>query len=292
MTLTADLLLDVRAELGEGALWHAPAGRLYWVDIVGKTVHAHEPATDRTLTALGGGLVGAVVPTRRREVLIALQQRFAFLDLAGGRMTPFPFEPIEPASGRFNDGKCDPAGRFWVGSMALDETPGAGRMHCLHADLHVETKFAGLTIPNGLAWSADARTMFFVDSGSATLDAYDFDLPAGSAARRGTIRCFTPDEGVPDGMTIDAEGDLWIAFWDGWCVRRIDSASGATLAEVKLPVQRVTSCAFGGPALDTLYITTAHDRLSEAQLAAQPLAGGLLVARPSVRGVESFASAG
>jgi sugar lactone lactonase YvrE len=288
----ANLVLDIRCELGEGALWHRPVGRLYWVDIAGQKAHAYEPATGRTLTALVGQSVGTVVPTRRREVLIALQRQFALLDFERGRLTPFPAEPIEPATMRFNDGKCDPAGRFWVGSMALDETPGQGRLHCLYPDLHVETKLSGLTISNGLAWSADARTLYFIDSPTQTIDAFDFDSAAGTLTNRRVLRRFEAGGGTPDGMTIDANGRLWVALWDGGRVVQIDPANGATLAEVMVPARRVTSCAFGGPKLDTLYITTARVGLTDAQLASEPLSGGLFAASPGVSGVNAFEFAG
>jgi len=291
-THPAALLLDSHHQLGEGALWHARTGRLYWVDIAGHTVHAYEPATGRTLTALVGQSVGAVVPTRRGEVLVALQRQFAFLDLAGGRITPFPVVPLEPDGVRFNDGKCDPAGRFWIGSTAFDHAAGAGRLHCLFPDLHVETKLSGLTISNGLAWSRDGQTLFHIDSPTGGVDTFDFDAATGAIANRRTLRQFAPGEGSPDGMTIDADGRLWIALWDGWRVVQIDATTGATLAEVKVPAQRVTSCAFGGPALDTLYITTARLGLNEAQLAAQPGAGAVFAAHPGVRGVEAFEFAG
>jgi sugar lactone lactonase YvrE len=289
---SATLVLNLRNELGEGALWHARAGRLYWVDIAGQKLHGFDPATGRTLTALVGQSVGTVVPTRRPEVLVALQRQFAFVDLAGGRITPFPVEPVEPEGVRFNDGKCDPAGRFWIGSTALDHAPGAGRLHCLHADLRIETKLSGLTIANGLAWSHDGRTMYFIDSPSGAVDAFDYDVATGLIAFRRAIRRFAPTEGMPDGMTMDAEGHLWVALWGGNRVVRVDSATGATLAEVAVPTQQVTSCAFGGPDLGTLYITTARIGLSEAQLASQPLAGGLFAARPGVHGVEAFEFAG
>jgi len=291
-THLATLLLDSRNRLGESALWHARTSRLYWVDIAGHQVHAYEPATGRSLAALVGQSVGAVVPTRRGEVLVALERQFAFLDLAGGRLTPFPVEPLEPVGVRFNDGKCDPAGRFWIGSTSTGNAGGVGRLHCLFPDLHVEARLSGLTISNGLAWSRDGRTLFHIDTPTGRVDAFDFDPAAGTIANRRTLRQFAPGGGDPDGMTIDADGHLWVALWDGWRVERIDSNTGATIAEVKLPVQRVTSCAFGGPALDTLFITTARIGLDETQLAAQPGAGAVFAAQPGVRGVEAFEFAG
>jgi sugar lactone lactonase YvrE len=278
--------------LGEGAIWHARAARLLWVDIAGHSVHGYEPATGRTLTALVGESAGTVVPTRRREVLVALQRGFAFLDLARARLTPFPVEPLLPATHRFNDGKCDSAGRLWVGAMSPAAEPAVGALWCLHPELRAESRRTGLTIPNGIAWSRDGRTLYHIDSPTRRVEAFDFDPFGGGIAHPRLLREFTAADGYPDGMTLDSEGQLWVALWDGWRVVRIDTASGATLAEITLPVQRPTSCAFGGPALDTLYITSARIDLAEAQLARQPLAGAVFASQPGVVGLPANEFAG
>ncbi len=285
-------LADLRNQLGEGALWHARTGRLYWVDIVGHTVHAYEPANGRTLTALVGESVSTVVPTRRGEVLVALQRRFAFLDLAQARLTPFPAEPLLSPDHRFNDGKCDPAGRLWVGSMAVEAVLGDGQLWCLHPELRAEPRRHNLTIPNGIAWSRDGRTLYHIDSPTQRVEAFTFDPVDGALSAQRTLRAFAPGEGCPDGMTIDAEGHLWVALWDGWRVVRLDAATGATRDAIPLPVQRPTSCAFGGPALDTLYITSASLGLSADERAAQPLAGAMFESRPGVTGLPAHEFAG
>jgi sugar lactone lactonase YvrE len=285
-------LPNLRNNLGEGAIWHARTSRLYWVDIAGHTVHSYEPASGRTRTALVGESVGTVVPTRRGEVLIALQRRFAFLDLAHARLTPFPVEPLLPVDQRFNDGKCDADGRLWVGSMGCTVTPGDGRLWCLDPALRAEPRRHNLTIPNGIAWSREGLTLFHIDSVSRRVETFDFSPVDGSLANPRTLREFAPDAGAPDGMTLDSEGHLWIALWDGWRVVRIDSTTGATLAEIELPVQRPTSCAFGGPALDTLYITSARHGLTCAELDRQPLAGSLFATAPGVAGLSAHEFAG
>lgn len=285
-------LANLRNQLGEGALWHARTGRLYWVDIAGHTVHAYEPATGRTLTALVGESVGTVVPTRRTEVLIALQRRFAFLDLAQGRLTPFPAEPLLPSNHRFNDGKCDADGRLWVGSMATTATPGDGVLWCLRPELQAAPQRHNLTIPNGITWSRDGRTVYHIDSVARRIDSFAFDPVGGTLSAPRTLREFTVADGCPDGMTIDAEGHLWVAIWDGWRVVRIDSATGETRDAIPLPVQRPTSCAFGGPTLETLYITTARIELDSADLERQPLAGAVFEMKPGVTGVPAHEFAG
>jgi sugar lactone lactonase YvrE len=285
-------LPNLRNQLGEGAIWHTRTGQLYWVDIAGHTVHSYEPATGRTRTALVGESVGTVVPTTRAEVLIARQRDFAFLDLDRGRLTPFPIEPLLPPDQRFNDGKCDADGRLWVGSMDCTVTPGDGRLWCLDPSLRAEPRRQNLTIPNGIAWSRDGLTLFHVDSVPRRLEAFDFNPVDGALSRPRTLREFSADDGYPDGMTLDADGHLWIALWNGWRVVRIDSATGATLAEIALPVQRPTACAFGGPALDTLYITSARHGLAFDELDRQPLAGALFATVPGVAGLPAHEFAG
>lgn len=278
--------------LGEGTIWHPRAQRLYWVDIAGHAAHAFEPATGRLLTALVGESIGTIVPTGRAEVLIAMERRFAFLDFAHGRITPFPALPLLPAGHRFNDGKCDAAGRFWVGSMAADDSPGVGKLWCLQPTLRPEVQREGLTIPNGIAWSRDGCTCYHIDSPTRRVEAFAVDPVDGTLSASRVLREFTPAEGYPDGMTLDAAGHLWIALWDGWSVVRIDAVTGATLATLKVPVQRPSSCAFGGPKLDTLYITSARIGLSDAELAEQTLAGHVFVAHPGVTGLPAFEFAG
>lgn len=285
MPHTADLLLDNRLLLGEGPVWHARTGRLFWVDIKGRAVHSLDPATNRAASVAVPEDVGTVVPTHGTKLLVALRRRLALLDFATGRLATFPAVPLEPEGNRFNDGKCDAAGRFWVGSMDDAEKEVRGRLYRMDADLHVRPQLDGVFISNGLAWSADARTMYYIDSPTQRVDAFDFDQAAGTLSNRRTLRQFAPGDGFPDGQTIDAEGFLWVGMWDGWAVHRLDPRTGATVDTIKLPVARVTSCAFGGPQLDTLYITTARIGLTAEQQAAQPHAGSLFTAKPGVRGI-------
>ena len=193
---------------------------------------------------------------------------------------------------RFNDGKCDSAGRLWVGSMAQIPQPGVGALWCLRPELRTERRRSQLTIPNGIAWSRDGLTLYHIDSPTRRVEAFAFDPVDGALSKQRTLREFTPADGDPDGMTLDAEGHLWIALWDGWRVVRLDAATGATLAEIALPVQRPTSCAFGGIGLDTLYITSATIDLTEAELARQPLAGRVFTTRPGMTGLPANEFAG
>jgi sugar lactone lactonase YvrE len=216
---------------------------------------------------------------------MALTDGFWLLEPSGVNLRPLAAVEADRPGTRFNDGKCDPAGRFWAGTMAYDETPGAGTLYRLDPDGRVEPMLAAVTISNGLAWSLDGRTLYYVDSPTRRVDAFDHDPAGGMLTNRRPFVELGPGEpGVPDGITIDAEGHLWVAFWDGWAVHRYQP-DGTLDAVVPDPVARPTSCAFGGVDLADLYVTSASIGLSPAELAEQPHAGGIFRARPGVPGL-------
>ncbi len=282
-----ELILDARSVLGEGAIWNAARQRLHWIDIKGQRVFTYDPATGENHACDVGRMVGTVVPRSRGGLMLAVHEGFAALAPDAGRLTLLPAPPEhDPAAARFNDGKCDPAGRFWAGTMALVKGPRpVGRLYRLDRDGSVHVMLRDVGTSNGLAWSLDRRTFYYIDTALVRVDAFDYDDATGAIANRRTAITIPPGIGRPDGSTLDAEGMLWIAMWDGWSVTRWDPRTGTMLQTIRLPVARVTSCAFGGPELDTLFITTARDGLTEAQLASQPLAGGLFALRPGVRGL-------
>jgi sugar lactone lactonase YvrE len=232
--------------------------------------------------------VGTVVPTRGDEVLLARNQGAVFVHPGTGVRREIPGPTEEPAGTRFNDGKCDPAGRLWVGTMAFDFHTGGGSLYALDANLQWTRKLPSVTCSNGITWSLDQRTLYYIDTPTGCVEAFDYNRETGAIDRRRILHKVEPGTGHPDGMTIDAEGQLWVALWDGGCVIRIDPATGALTARLPVPGARlVTSCAFGGEGLATLYITTAS-LLSPEQRAAQPNAGALFTARPGVVGVPAF----
>jgi sugar lactone lactonase YvrE len=290
--MLAELVLDAKATLGEGAIWHGREQRLYWVDITAGLLHAFTPAdgSDRVFNV--GQMVGAVVPRARGGVMLALHHGFAAFDLESGKLTPWSDPESDLPRNRFNDGKCDRAGRFWAGTISLDRDPGAASLYCLDSDGRVRTMVQGVTNSNGIAWSLDRTTMYYIDTPTRRVAAYDYDLASGQIGNSRTVITVPADAGKPDGMTVDAQGMLWIALWDGGGVSRWDPRTGARLDTVDVPARRVTSCAFGGPELDELYITTARIGLTEADLVHQPKAGGLFRARPGVAGVSAFEFAG
>jgi sugar lactone lactonase YvrE len=192
---------------------------------------------------------------------------------------------------RMNDGKCDSSGRFWAGTMALDMSPGAGALYRLGTDLQAVQMLPEVSVSNGLAWSRDDRTMYFVDSGTNGVDVFDYTPESGLIDHRRRLLDIAPGDGLPDGMAIDAEGFLWIALWDGWAVRRY-TPDGTLDLVVELPTAQITSCTFGGEDLDELYITSASDGLPEWQRREQPHAGAIFRVRPGVVGLPTHKFAG
>jgi len=277
----AEVCLDARALRGEGPLWDARDQRLIWVDIDTSTVHRYDPLTGCDQRQDVGQPVGAVGLRAGGGLVAAVRDGFAFID-PDRVMLVAPVE-IEQMGNRMNDGKVDPAGCFWAGTMALDLKPGAGVLYRLNRDLSVHAMLRGLSISNGLDWSLDGRTMYFVDSATGGLDAFDYDPENGAIGRRRRIVEIQEREGLPDGMVLDAEGFIWVALWGGGCVRRY-TPCGSLAAVLELPVSQVTSCAFGGPQLTDLYVTSARAGLSAEQLAREPAAGGLFVHQGQVPG--------
>jgi sugar lactone lactonase YvrE len=294
-TFTAELEFQHDSLLGEGPVWDHRAQRLFWVDIEGFALHVYDPATRAHRAIDMGQYVGSAAVRRSGGLVLALKSGFAALDLEAETIAPIADAESHLPGNRFNDGKCDPAGRFWAGTLALDEDHGEGRgnLYCLDADRGVQLKVPGVWISNGLAWTHDERTMYYIDSPKQKVVAYDYNKASGEISHpRTVIEVPASEMGYPDGMTIDEEGMLWIAHWDGGHVCRWNPHTGEELAEIKVPVSRPTSCVFGGEDFGTLYITSARTRLKPDVLASEPLAGSIFKCRPGVRGLPMHDFAG
>jgi sugar lactone lactonase YvrE len=292
LKIEPELILDARVLLGEGPSWHEPTGQLYWVDIEGRAVHVYDPLTGTDRLIAVDQMVGCVVPRESGGVVVAMERGFYGLDLATGATTLIHDpEPDLPAN-RFNDGKCDSRGRLWAGTTKISHDEPSGSLYCLDTNLTCHRRVPDVWISNGLAWSADDRTMYFIDSPTSRVVAYDFDADSGAIANPRPVIEVPAGNGGPDGMTIDEEGMLWIALWDGWRVTRWDPTNGRLIGEIPVPVARPTSCVFGGPNLDQLYITSASTRMPAEELARQPHAGGLFRCEPGVRGARTYAFRG
>ena len=269
--------------LGESPVWDERAQCLYWVDIRRPAIRRLHPASGVINTWPMPDLVGSIALTDDERLLVALPSFIALFDPLSGSLEAFAHPPQRVPGHRFNDGRCDRQGRFWVGSMHNLTRAPEGVLYKLEGRGELEAVQGGICIPNSLAFSPDGRTMYFADSLRYTLFAYDYEPDSG---RMGEQRVFATTEppGFPDGATVDAEGHLWNAQFDAWRVVRY-APDGRIDRVIELPVQRPTSCAFGGPDLATLYITTASQKMSPAELQAQPLAGALLALDVGVRGL-------
>ena len=280
MTQPSDVYRRADADLGEGPCWDPRRQALVWVDILRREVHLTTPDEDRVLTT--PDYVGAVVPASGGGLLLAMDG-FATLDVDSGAIRQVAAIQRDP-SVRMNDGKCDPAGRFWAGTMHVDEVPGAGALYRLDGPASATCVIAPVTISNGLGWSPDGAWMYYIDTPTRSVRRYAFDVAGGTLGPGSELVDTSAHAGFPDGMSVDAQGNLWVAFWDGGAVRCF-SPEGTLLEELQVPVRRPTSCTFGGPALRQLLITTARHGLTEAELREQPLAGSVLVAEPGVAGL-------
>jgi xylono-1,5-lactonase len=280
---------DVHAILGEGPVWVARETALYWVDIKGLKIFRLD-SQGRVTQWPTPMRVGSLAPRKSGGFLGGTEDGIAAIDPEGQRFEII-FNPEKDRPGnRFNDGKLDRQGRFWAGTMDDAEREDSGTLYRIDDDLSWHSVDGSYRVSNGPAFSPDGKLMYHSDS--ARQLTYVFDVGSdGELGERKIFLRFKEGEGFPDGMTVDAEGCLWIAFWDGWCVRRY-SPAGEWLETIKMPVARPTSCTFGGLDLDQLYITSASIGLDEAARKMQPNAGGTFMVAPGVRGLGDVPFAG
>ena len=278
--MTPEVLVADGDELGEGPHWDAATGELVRVDITRGRVHRLDPASGRASSIELGDLVGFAIPRASGGLVVGLRRAVVLLDPDGTRRTLTTLESDLPDN-RLNDAKCDPAGRLWAGTMAMGETQPDGALYRIEADGTTERVVSGLTISNGLDWSPDASLMYLNDTPTQRIDVFDHDPSTGAVTGRRPFARI--EQGFPDGLTVDADGGVWVALFGGGQVRRY-SPDGRLDVVVPLPVTNGTSLTFGGPDYTDLYVTTARHHLDAAQLAAQPLAGAVFVLQPGVHG--------
>jgi sugar lactone lactonase YvrE len=287
--VTPELVCDANAICGEGPCWDAERSRLLWVDIDAGLLHAFDPVNGDNATRNIGSFVSAVIPRQAGGLVLARQGGVFALDEENGDLELLAPIDADDALLRTNDAKCDPAGRLWVGTMALDERVGAGSLFCLDGSGKApRLVLPDVTISNGLGWSPDGATMYYIDTPLGRIDMFDFDAATGEIENRRTFATVTPP-GHPDGLCVDAEGRLWVALWGGAAVNRY-APNGELELVIRLPADQVTSCCFGGEDLGDLYITTAargHGGVNRPSPA-----GGLFRVRAEARGLpqELFAS--
>jgi sugar lactone lactonase YvrE len=277
-------VVEAHCVLGESALWSGAEQALYWVDISNSMIHRLTPADGAHRHWLVETEIGSIGLAGPGRLIAALRSGFFLFDIETARFERLGEVAPDDHRMRFNDGRVDRAGRFWCGTMHDFNYQPVGTLYRLDADHHAQRMVEGIGVPNAIAFSPDDRTLYFADSPRRVIWAYDFDLASGTIENRRVFAEVPADEGFPDGATVDREGGLWNARYLGASVVRYDTA-GRIERRIDLPVRQVTSCAFGGAGLDTLYITTASSRMTGEQRRRQPLAGAVFAVEPGVRGL-------
>lgn len=272
------------AQLGEAPVWHEKERLLYWVDILKPCVCRYNPKTGRNETQNISKLVSAVLLAENNRLLLATQDGIEWFEFSTGKLTPFVHPEKGRSENRLNDAKVGPEGSIWVGSMSIDASQPSGGLYHISKGGHFELKETGLYVSNGLDWSPDKKTLYFVDTVPGIIYAYDVAVDSKTLANRRVFATISKEEGRPDGLVVDMNGGVWVAIWDGWRVNRY-LPNGTFDRFIDIPVPRPTSVAFGGTDLKTLYITSARTRLPADTLAEAPLSGGLFECIPGETGI-------
>ena len=277
-----ECVLHRKGRLAEGPVWDGASGRLIWVDILGQSLHFYNPLTGNDDAHLFDQLTCAAVPAADGRLLLAMQNGLYWYKEQERSLQWISSPESHLPGNRLNDGKCDPAGRFWVGSMSMGPSSASGSLYCMDHALNVHITETNVELSNGMGWSPDGTVMYFIDTLRSYVYAYDYDREAGVISSRRVLIHFPKEFGLPDGMTVDSEGRLWVAHWGGGRVTCWDPITGKELDRIEIPARLVTSCAFGGPDLNELDITTAVDDESGQE---DPYGGSLFRVKPGVTGI-------
>lgn len=280
--VVADLVIDARSTLGECPVWDDRYGDLLWVDMPSGDLHRWQLSAQKHDVFHVSDFISAIALDREGAYIAALRDQVVHLNSSAALTDVIVAVDVGSAC-RLNDGKCDSFGRFWVGSTAYDEKTSAANLYCVYRDGQAVSVLEGVTISNGLDWSRDTRQMYYIDSPLKRIDVFDFDIDTGTITNRRPLIDTHDTPGEPDGMTVDADGALWVAFWGGARVKQY-SPRGEELQEILVPPANVTSCAFGGSSLTDLYITTAADDDVQGDLNSDTHAGGVFVAQLGIQG--------
>ena len=289
--MQAELLFDAKATLGEGPIWDARTQTLYWLDILNKRIYS-----DGDILVELDEFVGCIAPRQNGGLILTKRFSFWMLDQtqdepASVRTTLLAPLVDEPSNNRFNDGKCDPRGRFLAGTMDMGEKDPNGSLYSL--DGKTVTKILGdVTISNGMAWSPDHKTFYYIDTPTRTVRAFDYDLETGAIANPRQVIYVPETLGWPDGMTSDTQGNLWIAMWGGAKMTKWNPNTGELLEQIPVPAKNVSSCVFGGKNMNELDMTSARIGLDDAALMKYPLTGGVFRLETKVEGMPTFEFAG
>ena len=289
---SCEMKINLQNQLGEGPVWDDREGALYWIDglgcrwfrMKGEEISRYETASP----------LGSLVLTEDGELYAGMRDGIYHINQLTGKQTLLTNPEAGQTGNRFNDGKVDPRGRYVIGTMSEANNDGsdngepAGSLYSVMRDGTWKRLRGSVSISNGLAWNRSGAILYYIDSPTGCVMKYDYDLNTGEI-HGGEVCARIPDsEGIPDGMTIDDEGMLWVAQWGGWRVSRFDPRTGERLGWVNVPVKHVTCCCFGGENLDQLFITTSTNAVTGEEWKRQPLAGALFVAETGCRGLPSF----
>jgi len=276
------LLASLTSELGEGACWWPERKSWCWVDIIGHTIYMRDENDNQQSFDMGGYVTTLVPVAGRNELLVGLKDGVAFFSPERGLGKRIAVLE-ERENVRCNDGKCDPAGRLWIGTMQMPAAEGTGNLYCITGSAAPELKLAGVTISNGLVWNNDK--MYYNDTHTGSVQEFSYDAQSGAIAFKRVAVHIPPALGWPDGMAIDSNGMLWVAHWGGYGVYCWNPDTGELLGKVEVPAPHVSSCAFGGPEMNEMLITTAREHMTEAQIAEYPLSGSVFHVRLPIKGL-------
>ena len=279
--MQAELIFDAKATLGEGPAWDAKTETLYWVDILEKRVYA-----GNELLAQLDDFIGCLAPCRNGHLLLGKRLSFADFEPASARERVLA-SLSEPTTNRINDGKCDPAGRFLAGTLDMSEKDSNGVLYSFDGK-NTTRLLDGIRISNGLTWSPDHKTFYYIDTPTRKIKAFDYDVSTGQIANPRVVIHVPEALGWPDGMTCDMDGNLWIAMWGGAQVTQWSPSTAKLLEQVSIPAWLSSSCIFGGRDMNELYVTSARKDMSEADLKKYPFSGGLFKVVTNVAGMPTF----
>jgi len=287
-TLVAELEYKIPSAIGEGAFWNHKTQELYWIDIEQKQLHIYDPATKNNKTILMPSKIGTVVPSEKvGNAVVALSDGIYNINTLSHELKLLSDVETTVVENRFNDGKCDPNGNLWVGSMHLKQNKPNAKLYKVAANGTAVEMLDQITISNGIVWTKDGKTMYYIDTPTGLIKAFDFDIENSTISNERIAVRVNPEDGFPDGMTIDENDMLWVGMWNGNGVAQFNPETGALISKISVPAHNVTSCAFGGENLETLYITSASIDMNPKERKKYPLAGSVFKVKPGVRGVKS-----
>lgn len=285
---TATLEYKINSKLGEGALWNYKTQEFYWVDIERKTLNIYNPKTKTNKVIKTPSRVGTVVPYTKQQAVVALEDGIYKINLENGDLKQISNVESDITENRFNDGKCDPKGNLWVGSMHLKESLPNANLYKVKPNGETTKMVDSVTISNGIVWSKDTKKMYYIDTPSKSIKSYDYDIETSTISNEKIAVNIPESLGYPDGMTIDENDTLWVGLWNGNAVAQFDPKTGELISKIEVPAHNVTACAFGGENLDILYITTSTNDMTDEERKKYPLAGSIFKYKPGVKGVPAF----